>query len=268
MREADDTDDRDGRHEQRDEQSWRTGLPLLACHDVLTQGARSAFHPASSQAISHRGAAASLRQAEAKCWRTTRDRLNHGLMEPQPEKPYWVGEPLDGITLAPLPRRPPLGVWVQYVLQPLWVPLLGLLNVVLVVMMLAAGGGDLPGRSIDSTTGRWWTSRRKLRLELHGDTAAWRAWAEERLAEAFARSTRIRTRKDPDRRGPTPVVTLAPRDRRLLSAADVAQLARGHGWVIVWKHLAVDTELYLVPRAECHRPAVRGIGPNRRPSAT
>ncbi|WP_436771570.1 hypothetical protein [Yinghuangia sp. YIM S09857] len=169
-------------------------------------------------------------------------------MGQQPKKPYWVGEPPAGTPLGPFRKRSRAGVYAQFILQPLYSVAIGALWL---VALVASGAGPGGGRSADVETGSMWLSRRKMRLELDGGHEDWEIWTTQTLANAFARSATLRAKKDPDKTGPPPVVTLDPMDRRLLSAEEVARIAEPMGWLLMWtRHEGPDDKLRLVPRAQ------------------
>ncbi|MGW0661623.1 hypothetical protein [Streptodolium elevatio] len=169
-------------------------------------------------------------------------------MGQQSRKPYWVGEPPAGTPLGPFQKRSRASVYAQFVLQPLYSAAIGVLWLVALVAAAAGPGGT---RSADVETGSMWLSRRKMRLELDGTREEWEIWATQTLANAFARSTTLRAKKDPGKTGPPPVVTLDPMDRRLLTAEEVARIAEPMGWILMWtRHDGPDDKLRLVPRAQ------------------
>lgn len=150
--------------------------------------------------------------------------------------------------MGPFRRRSQVGVYAQFVLQPFYSFAIGALWLVAFVAAAEGGGG---GRSVDTETGSMWLSRRKMRLELRGSHEEWEIWATQVLVKAFARSTRLRAKKDPEKKGPPPVVTLDAMDRRLLSAEDVARIAEPMDWILIWtRQEGASDSLRLVPRAE------------------
>lgn len=189
-------------------------------------------------------------QTSAETARDLSPARHDGLVDQQQTPPYWIGEPPAGTDLGPPHKRAPAGLWVQFIGQYAYFPVLWVLRGLLGVFGFLAGNGT-PWSTIDTQTGSLWLSSRKLRLELDGTAAEWESWAGRQLDEAIERSVRVRKARDPGKLGPPPVVTVSRADRRQLSAADVARIAAERGWVVVWtRQERADRNIPLAPRAE------------------
>ncbi|MDI2129141.1 hypothetical protein [Yinghuangia seranimata] len=151
--------------------------------------------------------------------------------------------------LGPTPRRSPAKVRAHFYSQPLIVLAL-IVGFVLVAAVYLIGllgnvvnpGGGGGSKGVNRTSSNsLWMSRRRLRHELRGTDAEWRAWADSHLRAAIAKveatDAKRRAKADPSKPPlPPPSVCLVAADRRTLTAADVDALVRPLGWYVEVEH--------------------------------
>ncbi|MGR7003262.1 hypothetical protein ACU686_43620 [Yinghuangia aomiensis] len=158
-------------------------------------------------------------------------------------QPIPPGEPAGSPARGPVPRRSPAAVRAQFYGQPLIVLgiVVGCVLILAWVVVAALGNIGSPGSGSGKRGVSWtsssnvWIGRRRLRLELRGTDAEWRAWAAEKLrattAKAAAADAKKRAKAAPGSEPlPEPKISLMACDRRTLTADEVAALARPLGW--------------------------------------